>query len=76
MDNMTCGTEMERRLGTVARTLDEEQDLFAVRADPLAFACRRGRFPSGMAFVLADVPEIPENFREEEWDSERWDGLS
>jgi hypothetical protein len=76
VDNMTCGTEMARRLGTVARTLNEEQDLFAVLADPLAFACRRGRFPSGPAFVLAEVPEIPENLCDEEFDSERWDGLS
>ena len=77
MDNLTCDSAKELRLGRMSRTLDEGQDLFAVLADPLAFSCRQVRFPSGPAIIFADVPELPENLLEfeEEMDAERWDGL-
>lgn len=76
MDNLTLGCKMEFRLGIAARTLGEEQDLFAVLSDPITFSTRSVRFPSGPAIIFADVPEIPANFEEMEMDAERWDGLS
>ncbi len=72
MDNMTSWREKDFRLGVVARAIQQDHDLFAVMADPLAFAGRR--FPNGPAILLPAVPLVPRH--EDDFDLERWDGLS
>ena len=76
MDNMTFTRHNCVDLGAVNRTLTEPHDLFAVLADPGAFACHTARFPSGPTSILIEVPKRSETLIEEEFDGERWDGLS
>ena len=74
MDNRTLWPERDFRLGVVARAITQDHDLFSVMADPLAFAGRR--FPSGPAILLPQMPSVQLNVIEEEYELERWDGLS
>ena len=73
MDNRTLWQEKDFRLGVVARAISQDHDLFAVMADPLTFAGRR--FPNGPAIMLPGM--IPTTrHQEDDFDLERWDGLS
>lgn len=77
VDKIDLGCETEFRLGRVARTLSDDQDLFALIGDPLAFSSRSLRFPSGPAATSARMSAIAARIAEEEMemDLERWDGL-
>jgi hypothetical protein len=74
VETRTYRREIEFRLGAVARASGKEQDLFVAAADPLIFSARRLRFPSGPAGL--DIPLMPRRLPEDDFDCERWDGLS